>query len=576
MKKQILFAILSLAAASALQAAPITPGEALARLSETGGRHARAAKEAPQLVATYYGPDGLAAIYVYTYSGSRGFMLLAADDSVRPLLGYSETNSFAAGNLPEQVDSWLSYYAGQISDSRELPAYQPAIATRAGDYESIRPLLETQWDQGAPYNNECPIVNKYRSVTGCVATAMAQVMKYWEYPLVGKGSVTYIPQGTDLELTLDFSKREFDWENMQNTYGKNYGNAAGTAVARLMQACGYSVKMKYSPTESGAYAKDIPGALTTYFGYDQGVSRKQRSEYSSAADWNDLIYNQLAKIGPVIYSGRSTSGGHCFVCDGYDADGFFHINWGWSGMSDGYFLLEELTPKEVGTGGHYGGYNLDQEAVVGIMPPVGRLSLEELTIGNAADDSGNVKGWGYTYRVNDFRNILVSLKLKVAGGHISSPLYATVYETDPDTKKYLSTAYESAFEEGINASDGSHTYTQWIRMQNYDVGKLYTLTVAYDLKGERTTIGSLRLAASSGVDDVAGYAPLDIVKEGDILRATGETVWSLQLVDLGGKVVGEVRGENPSINLRGVAPGMYLARAQSREGDVKVIKLLLK
>lgn len=563
MRKNLLFTIALGAMAGIAVAAPLTPQEALLRAVDgqtAVGQMRRSAPAAqPQFVAVINDAEGNPAIYHYTYSGTEGFMLLPADDAVTPVLGYSETNRFAPlSELSPSMQSWLDYYAGQISDARTLglPKYK-APATRAGEKAAIGPLLTTSWNQTAPYNNMCPAVGGRNSVTGCVATAMAQVMKYWEYPTQGQGSINYTTSAGN--LSMDFSATTFDWANMRDSYGGSYSATAARAVATLMKACGYSVQMDYSPWESGAYSKDIPSALIKYFGYDQGVRKQDRSAISSQSAWDDLVYDELLKTGPVIYDGRSSSGGHCFVCDGYDGNGLFHINWGWGGLSDGYFELNELTPGEIGTGGHYGGYNINQDVILGIMPPVGRVTLEKIAIDNAASDTGNDKAWGYTYRIKDPNNILLSTSLKISGGHVSAPLYYTVHNTDTQTKNKLELELEGTFDERLNAGEGSTKCSTVIRMPNFDAGKLYTVTVSYDLKGTRTALGTLRFAASSGV--------------GDIIVAGGEPlVW--QLYDTGGLKVAETVGERPSLENVALSRGIYIAKAVTEDGRVHTEKIV--
>ena len=578
MKIKPILPFLAVVAAATATAAPISPECALGRLEASRSLKAKSGA-APRLLREWTAPDGLPSMYLFSYSGSEGFMLLAADDAVAPMLGYSETGSFADdADMPTGLKAYLGYYSHQIAGARHLPALQPvsAPATRADGRPAIEPMLKTTWDQTSPFNGECPIVNGWPCVTGCVATAMAQVMKYWEYPQSGTGSISYVPPAIGEEISMNFSETVFEWENMQNSYKGGAGSVSKRAVAMLMKACGYSVKMKYSSGESGAYSRDIPSALSTYFGYDKGVERKQRNAFSQQ-DWDALIYKELSTTGPVIYSGDSSYGGHCFVCDGYDGNGLYHINWGWSGLSDGYFQLGELTPSSIGTGGHYGGYNMAQDAIVGIMPPVGRLTLDKIEIDNAADDSGNVKGWGYTYRLNDFSNILLSVQLRVAGGHISSPLYVDIYETDPDTKKNGRKVVETTFMEPLNAGEGNVTCTTSVRMDSFNPSQLYTLTVAYDLKGERTIIGTIRLAASSGVEEVgADLSDLTFLREGDRLTASGGGNVELALFGLDGSLMAKAAGAAPAIELHSFAPGLYIARATDAQGRSRTVKLLLK
>lgn len=576
MKEKIIFSLLALGSIGTIAAAPVSPEEALLRLEKTNVRQVRSDSQPPRLIETKFDESNKPVMYIFSYSGENGFMILSADDAVAPLLGYSETGKFGGEDNSPSFESWLSFYTAQISDLRDAPKYV-ATATRADEWAAISPMIKSEWGQTTPYNNECPLIGNRRAATGCVATAMAQVMRYWKYPASGKGSITYKSPNVSGDLFIDFEATEFDWGSMQDFYRLTYSDKAAKAVATLMKACGYSVKMTYDAFESGAYSKDIPAAFYNHLGYDSGVSRKLRSAYDTQDAWNKMIYDELASVGPVIYNGQSPYGGHSFVCDGYDGKGYFHINWGWSGLSNGYFLLNELNPSEVGTGGHTGGYTGSQEVVVGIMPPVGRLTLGNLSIDNAAEDSGNVKGWGYTYRINDFNNIVVSVDLQVNGGHISSPLYVTVYETDPDTKKNGAMVVDQKFDSRLDMSDGTATFTQKIGIKNFDISKFYTLTVAYELKGQRTTVGNIRLAVSSGVDDViGGYGSLSLFSDGGFVKAEGEGRIDVKIYNMGGSLVAQSAGLNPVVSTSQLSTGVYLVKATSESGVSRTLRLLLK
>lgn len=573
MNKKLLFTLTGILIAFSSYGTSLSPEEALQR-AEVG--HNRKVKSAlmPKLLETRFDIDGNPVIYIFTYSGDEGFMLVSADDAVTPLLGYSENNSFALRNPSPEINSWLSYYEGQIRDCRDSGPLK--ITGTRFDKPAIEPMIKTKWDQNYPYNSLCPSVGNKNVVTGCVATAMAQVMKYWEYPLKGKGSITFRPASVGQDLTMDFSATEFDWANMQNSY-KAASATSIKAVATLMKACGYSVRMDYGLGSSGAKSDDIDEALVTYFGYDSGVKRLKRSNYSNQDDWNEMIYNELATIGPIIYSGQSTAGGHCFVCDGYDGNGMFHINWGWGGLSDGYFVLNDLSPSQQGTGGGSSyGFNAYQGVIVGIMPPVGRLTMESLKIDNA-ELYENVKGIGYTYKINEFSNIKLSIGVKVTGGRLSSPLYITIYETDPETKNNIATVYDSTFEEALNTTEGSSTYTTRIKLDKYDTSKLYTLNVSYDLKNQRTTIGTIRFAASSGIEEILTDSDeLCIIQNGREILAKGDTAVRLRIYDMQGILVREAEEFNPAISLDGLPSGIYIGVATTREGESRTLKLHLK
>lgn len=196
-------------------------------------------------------------------------------------------------------------------------------------------------------------------LTGCVATAMAQIMKYHEYPALGKGTYSYVTRTNLLQLGCDFSNLTFDWESMPNNLSLNSPSAQREAVSTLMLACGVGASMDYSLDESIALDATMKYALYKYFGYSSDMEYVRKDEFCDA-EWNDMLYKELSEERPVFYSGRGDNGGHAFVCDGYK-NGLFHINWGWEGQFDGYFRLSGLCPRNYN-------YNSDQHAVIGIRP----------------------------------------------------------------------------------------------------------------------------------------------------------------------------------------------------------------
>lgn len=359
----------------------ISPDEALSRLNNSGHKvSALRGKNVTKLVHTATTQSGTPAVYVFNKE-SKGYLLLSADDMAYPLLGYSDSGSFSAENMPPQLKWWIEEYARQIEYASSHAAKETSTAlhsvTRA-NREAIAPMIKTKWDQGVPYNNSAPKYGAERTFTGCVATAMAQVMNYWKYPEIGQGSISYNSESLGKRLTLNFANRKFDWEHMADTYSEGlYTQEEADAVAYLMKAAGFAVRMDYAQDSSGALAMNISKALTKYFNYDGNIKYDLRL-YHSASEWEQMIYDNLKNVGPILYGGGSyLGGGHSFICDGYDGNGLFHFNWGWSGMSDGYFSLDALSPNSLGAGGGAGGgYNFTQDAVFGIQPPTGKPVVE--------------------------------------------------------------------------------------------------------------------------------------------------------------------------------------------------------
>ena len=298
-----------------------------------------------------------------------GFVLVAADDASIPILGYSFENGMPVVITNPATKSWLEGYSSEINQivgaglsNRETILQWEAI--RQGNFPSpsrdVNPLLTTIWDQGCYYNELCPadpsaVWTCGHVYTGCVATAMAQVMKYHNFPPQGVGSHTYT-SGTYGIQTANFGATTYNWAAMPNAVGSN-----NIPVATIMYHAGVSVDMQYSTSGSGAYSDDVPDALLDYFNYHPDVTIRYKAEYPNVEDWKTLLREDLDNQLPIYYSGYG-SGGHAFVCDGYRmSDDKFHFNWGWSGSSNGWYAIGQLNP-----GGN--NFNQDNAAVVHIKP----------------------------------------------------------------------------------------------------------------------------------------------------------------------------------------------------------------
>ena len=366
-------AFIALLSASALQARTLSPAEALDRAAAGAPQKVRSALSvaSPKLVSTTMTATQQPAAYLFN-NGESGFMLLAADDVAAPVLGYGGS-PVDPDNMPPAMEWWLSEYAAELeaAGNTDKQYLEWDFATDfCDDWTPVEPLCATRWNQGDPYNDMCPDDENGRCVTGCVATAMAQVMKYFNWPAAGHGTHTYTWNthgGQQIELSMEFG--EFDWDNMLDVYGRrgSYTEAQGAAVAYLMKACGYSSSMGYSSGGSGAGSGNVAVALRNYFDYDKALYFTQRKFYSTP-EWEQMIYDNIKNVGPVYYDGFNPGAGHAFVCDGYSSDHFFHFNWGWGGSSDGYFRLSMLDPSNQGIGGSDGGFSMGQGIILGARP----------------------------------------------------------------------------------------------------------------------------------------------------------------------------------------------------------------
>ena len=325
-----------------------------------------------------------AAFYIFNVGNNQGFVIVSGDDRINPILGYSDEGYFDEAKAPSNMKNLLNEYAQQISMLDEVSNVNGAIAAAKNIVDtrnSIAPLLTTKWDQARPYWNKCPQVKnedgEYEpSYTGCVATAMSQIMKYHNYPAqttqvipsyqygYGTGNMgEYITQTTeDLPVTT------FDWAHMLDSYNGSEDQVYTDAVATLMLYVGHAAHMTYALTASGTTDPYIPKAFTNYFDYNAQLV--YRSDYDQQA-WEDMVYQELVAGRPMVYNGRAGSGGgHSFVCDGYEMGDYYHINWGWGGLGNGYFQLAIMNPHAAGIGASTSaeGYNIDQTAIIGITP----------------------------------------------------------------------------------------------------------------------------------------------------------------------------------------------------------------
>lgn len=349
MKSRLLFAaglaLCSLAAA----AKDITPSQAKAIAAKyvNVGQAKKASRfKAPSATAAV-APD----FYVFNDVQGKGFVLIAGDDCVTPVLGYSHTGELDQDNMAPALKAWLDGVSADIVAKRAggggvAPTAEGAAPT-ADDSDAptvvVAPLVKTQWNQKAPYYDQTPLVDGRQSMTGCVATALAQVMRYYQWPVTGTGSVHYDTPSFDTKtMDVDFSQSTYDWANMRETYvtadgTPQWNEAEGKAVAHLMKDIGAAIHMNYHYTSSGSWGNDIPNTVSRHFGYDAVDYKK--SDYCSR-DWVALIERQLDGSTPLVYAAQSAkNGGHEFVIDGYDSRDYLHVNWGWSGSGDGYYTF---------------------------------------------------------------------------------------------------------------------------------------------------------------------------------------------------------------------------------------------
>ena len=307
-----------------------------------------------------------AAYYVFNADRSLGgYVVVAGDDRAPAVLGYSDTGKFDDKDMPEAMQELLDSYVEQINAIDDGQAALHFTANRA-----IAPLVPAVWSQNTPYNKLLPYLqaNKH-AYAGCVATALAQIMYYYKWPATSMAIPGYTSQTLKFVMP-ELPSTDFEWDLMRNTYQTtDTTSAAALAAAKLTLYCAQALQANFKNASTSASSSDIPEVISTYFGY-KGTAKYYRRPLYTTPEWEAMIYAELETGRPIVYAGSKISGAHAFVLDGCDGNGMFHINWGWNGQSNGYFLLSVLNPDIQGTGSADGayGYVLSQAFVGGIEP----------------------------------------------------------------------------------------------------------------------------------------------------------------------------------------------------------------
>ena len=450
-------------------------------------------------------PKDKKALYVFNVGEQDGFVIVAGDDRARSILGYVDSGTFDASRIPAALNEMLDIYARQIEMLGQSKGKTDSISQSAarvqrrtsGVMADVTPLLTTTWDQGEPYNAYCPTLNDQTALTGCVATAMAQIAYYHKYPTSQVPSLaSYISDTNKINVSA-WGATTFDWDNMLDSYSGSYTNEQKKAVATLMRYCGQAAQMDYGFT-SGAYNGDALNAFTKRLGYNDNATFKSAASYS-ANGWEDLIYKEVRDGRPVYYSalngndGGPQCGGHAFVIDGYKSDGnYFHVNWGWGGACNGYFNLFALDPNApespiTSTGWHY-----QMLALIGLSPePV------EYTTNLMKDVNGN---WLIT-SADDWNELANNLDAYNGGS----------FKLTQDISVTTMVGTESQHFSGTFDGQG-HTISVGYVVESFDSGRgqaPFSKIAGAMIKNLRTT-GTITIGAAINDDinaaGIAGYA----------------------------------------------------------------------
>lgn len=440
-------------------------------------------------------------LYVFAPAEGEGFVVVAGDDCARPVLAYSLTGRFSFEDMPTHVAAWLDGYRMEMADlvkngatpSPEVQAQwqQP----KEGRFTPVAPLMTTMWNQSPRYNAMCPFSHNdsAHAVTGCVATAQAQVMKYWNHPAVGHGTHSY---GTSFgPISVDYDTA-YQWAQMPDRLSWASSEAEIHAVAQLMYHVGVAVEMNYGVNSSGAYVisyapyglnyPSTERSLREHFGYNPMLEGRVKAFYADDV-WSNMIRNEIVHGRPVLYSGADVSGGHAFVLDGYDSIGMFHVNWGWGGSYDGYYTIDSLSPGAGGIGGNVTyTFNEQNTALFGVRPCYNNDSLATVNLVTVDSLQGSVMGSGAYVPYED----TVTIRVVPAEGYrfdgwssgYSSPVFTFVPNGDMmDTALFIPVGKDTVSYCGDDCvarwHDDYGTSTEWgIRVPPSQRNKLRSLS----------------------------------------------------------------------------------------------------
>lgn len=375
MNKRFLGILMSLATATALTAAPIDAAKALSIASafsrqahKSGIRTMPSATDKLSIVYTASRSQGASASYYVAQAQGGGYMIVSGDDRTADVIGYVSDGRFDITSMPDNMKYWLGEFQRQIEYLDRHPEARVKAAETEGK-ESVSPLLgATAWNQSPYYNKYTPDSNY---PIGCVAVALGQIMRYWQWPAQGEGTHSYTSTTHQFQESADFGNTTYRWDAMTDQLNSASSSDAVDAVATLLHDVAVSVEMDYATGGSGAYSEKMAPAMCNHFRYDKGIQLVKRNFYDTDT-WMQMVRTELDNGRPVVYDGAtSTLSGHSFVCDGYNADGYYHINWGWGGSGNGYFLLNALAYDYVDmqTGQSMkDGFNYYQDMLIGFKP----------------------------------------------------------------------------------------------------------------------------------------------------------------------------------------------------------------
>lgn len=475
--------------------------------------------------------------YAFNVGGDQGYIITSGSDLTQPVLGYSDQGALDPANMPEALKAWLESLDAAV-EGIEAGVQQEKTLTansvaRVADKKAIEPLVKSRWNQGDPYNLMTPsYIDKNsgkfneHSATGCVATATSQIMYYWKWPQEACATIpsyTYNWSGNN-KTTNELPSVVFNWDAMTDTYNSSSSQESKEAVAQLMLYAGHGMKSGYAGA-TGATSGNALNALKDYFGYTQKAYNIGHLNYTFQ-EWEDLLYNELAAGRPILMGADNyeRTGGHEFVCDGYDGNGLYHMNWGWGGYQDGYFVLTVMAPDSQGIGGSSdaNGYSMGQNVCINLRPEYDtpdeetvRASISAISSGlsKLTKDSEGVFSLNFSYTIRTILlhayNVEHALRVVASDGTVvADELSLSSRKMEPKSRYNLSASLKltdladgTYVVRGISREAGSD---EWIYDDNSDRNYVEIVVKGDEMyvtvkpgQGTKLVVNSLRLEGAS-------------------------------------------------------------------------------
>lgn len=482
--RKLLSFVACLMACQMIMAAPVTKSQALsaatAFMKEKGWNVSKQPRLAPRKAKAQAAEKN----YVYLFNSDNGFVIVSGDDQTEPILGYVEGAQFNEDEMPENMKWWIGEYERQIEYIQKHNIQQVQYVL---DAPAVSQLTTTDWSQGDPYNLQCPKVGTYNCMTGCLATALAQLMKYHEWPQEATTEIPGYRTETNKISMQKLPATTFDWANMKNSYrvGVSTTQAQKDAVAKLMLYCGQANYMDYDTSSSGASEFGVVNSLVNYFGYDESAQLTGRTDIT-VEEWENMVYFELANNRPVFYCGQSTGGGHAFLCDGYDGNGLFHISWGW-GYNNYYnswcrlSILNPATTSAIGASTTEDGFTYGQSIVRGVRRPGDAGEVAPLMLQASVEDTWV---YGSMARVYYVSNLAKTYQFDIALAILDDSNNPTIISIE--TNKNITPLHQnwdyaySDYDLSASQFGGDGTYrlamlcrksgtTEWVPMFSYEM-----------------------------------------------------------------------------------------------------------